>query len=294
MDEHLIKNIKTLTSQLSGAETEFKSRGEKPEVGLESLPKLNAFTWGFRKGLIVIGSRSSIGKSTIACQFALDFAKQGIDTVFMSLEMDTNSIIERMFCNEMGIDNFLLTCGMFNLKADIQDKWMEFKAKIEKFPLMITCDIGKSFEEVNRFVEILDPKPKVAILDYVQMTRFVKNEREELTEYVRRFRQLMLENNMRGFACSQINRMVEKENDYRPRLENLKSSGALEEAADLALLLHWNYFYTKKEMDKNDYDILVAKNRFGKTGVHHLKYEPEYYRFREREEKNDNAFNNAL
>ncbi len=56
---------------------------------------------------------------------------------------------------------------------------------------------------------------------------------------------------------------------------------SLEEAADLVFLLHWNYQYTKKEIEKNDYDILVAKNRNGKTGAHKLHYSPEYYKFSE-------------
>ena len=240
MDEFILKNIKTLTSQLSGAETEFNSRTDVPEVGLTSLPELNRMVWGFRKGLVVIGARTSIGKSSCAIQFALDFAKQGIDTVFMSLEMDEISIIERMFCNDEKVDNFLMTCGMFKTMTGIQEKWLDFKTKLEQTPLLITCGIGKTFAEVNRFIEMLDPKPKVVVLDYVQMTKSLRNEREELSEYIRRFRELMVLNNMRGIVCSQVNRMVEKDNDYRPRLENLKSTGSLEEAADLVLLLHWN------------------------------------------------------
>ncbi len=221
-----IENIKTLPSLLSGAETELKSRGEVPEVSISTLPKLNFLTWGLPKGMTVIGARTSNCKSALGIQFALDFAQQGIDTVIMSLEMDETSIIERMFCNEMEINNFDLKRGWFK-REPITSQWTTFKAKIETLPLLITCGIGKTFSEVNTFIEILSPKPKVVILDYIQMAKALRNEREELSEYIRQFRALMVLNNMRGIVCSQVNRMVEKDNDYRPRLENLKSTGCI-------------------------------------------------------------------
>lgn len=284
MDKLILKNIRTLTSQLDGAETEFKSRGDKPEVGLTTLPTLNKMIWGFPKGMTVFAARTSIGKSSFAVQFALDFARQGIDTVFMSLEMDSDSLIERMFCNDKRVDNTMMKEGFFNLMPAMQEKWTKFREEIESLPLLLTCSIGKTFAEVNRFIEILDPKPRVVILDYVQMTKTTRNEREDLSEYVRQFRDLMLSNKMRGIVCSQINRMVEKENDYRPRLENLKGSGSLEETPDLVILSHWNWFYTKKAEEYNTYDLLIAKNRSGKTGTHRLNYYPEYFRFEETNE----------
>ena len=281
---NLAREVKNNRQNLSSLEEELKSRGNEPEIGFKSLPQLNAKIWGFKKGLNVIGARTSIGKSAMAIQIALDLAKQGKKVVFLSLEMTEGSILERMFCNEYQINNFDIQRGLFMVNTEIRERWEKFKEVVLNMPyFLITCGIGSDFNEINVFIEkVLQPKPQVIILDYVQMVRGGFKERENLSEYVRMFRQLMLTNDMVGIMCSQVNRMVEKDNDYRPRLENLKSTGSLEEVCDLCLLLHWNYFYTKKEEQRNEYDVLIAKNRSGNTGVHTISYAPEYYKFEEK------------
>jgi replicative DNA helicase len=57
----------------------------------------------------------------------------------------------------------------------------------------------------------------------------------------------------------------------------------LEEHSDMVLLLYWAWFYTRKPEDKNKYEIIVAKNRNGKTGKHECMYTPEFYLFEENE-----------
>lgn len=281
MDQEIVKRLRSTLSQLNGLEKELKARGESPEICIKSLPELNRMMWGLRKGLTVIAARTSQGKSALALQLALDTAKQGFETVVLSLEMDTESMLERLFCNEYEIDNFELTSGRFNSVERYQKAFEEFKVKMQERPLLLTCGIGKTFQECNRFVEMLDPKPRVLILDYIQMSKTTGNDRVDISEYIRQFRQLMIENGMRGIVCSQINRQIEKENDYHPRLENLKGTGALEEVSDVCLLLHWNYFYTRQEHTKNVYDIQIAKNRHGRTGNHKVEYFPEFYKFKE-------------
>ena len=282
-----VKDIKSVRQNLIGLEKELLSRGDKPEVSLQSLPMLDRAIWGLRKGLTVIAARTSQGKSALALQIGLDTAKQGVETIILSLEMDVESMLERMFCSECKINNYELLSGAFRLNNSHQVKFEHFRKQMSELPLLLTCGIGKTFGEVNQFIEMLNPKPKVIVLDYIQMSKSSFNERTEMAEYIRQFRQLMLENNIRGIVCSQINRQIEKENDYKPRLENLKGTGALEEVADVVMLLHWNYFYTRKEEQKNDFDLFVAKNRFGATGHRKLVYHPEYYMFSEREDEEE-------
>ena len=279
----LLRHLKPMAHHLDGLESELKDRGQVPEVSIKSLPILNQKLWGLRKGLTVIAARTSQGKSAAALQIALDVAEQGLESVILSLEMDVPSMLERMACNAQRIDNYALLTGQYALNDEIKAKFKAFRDKIEDMPLLITCGIGKTFRECNQFIELMDPKPKVVILDYIQMAKTFANERSDIAEYIRQFRQLMIENGMRGIICSQINRQVEKDNDYRPRLENLKGTGALEEVSDVCLLLHWNYFYTKIEAHKNSYDIQIAKNRHGRTSTHKVRYIPENYRFEEDE-----------
>ena len=79
-----------------------------------------------------------------------------------------------------------------------------------------------------------------------------------------------------------MNRQIVNNSDKRPALENLKGTGVLEEHADMVLMLYWEYFYTRDEQKKNDYEVIIGKNRNGRTGKHDMYFVPEYYLFRER------------
>jgi len=222
-----------------------------------------------------------MGKSAFALQLARDLADQNIPVLFLSLEMDEQSMIERIFCSMMRIDNFDLLSGEFNKQEEIRVKWQTFKNFMSKAQLLLTCGIGKSFGEVTNLLERLDPMPRVVIVDYIQGIKQSEKERSELNEYIRNFRQLMLKNNCVGILASQMNRQIVNNDNKRPELENLKGTGVLEEHADMVLMLFWEWFYTRKEEDKNKYEIIVAKNRNGKTGSHKLFYTPEWYLFSE-------------
>lgn len=276
-------NLKSVKHQLNGLEEDLKSRGDVPEVGALSLPSLTQMMWGFKAGTTIIGGRTSIGKTSFVCQLALDFVQQGIQTLFLSLEDTEESMLEKMFCNLHSVDNYVLLRG--GIKIDgVKASWEVFKEDTAKLPLLITCGMGHNFQDINSLIEELDPMPKVVILDYVQLVRTGEQERQNLNEYIRKFDELMRKNKIRGILSSQANRSVKDENERRPTLENLKGTGSLEEIAEAVLLLYWEYFYTKKPEKKNNYDILVAKNKKGRTGVISLKYEPEFYRFSEVQE----------
>ena len=279
--ERLAEEVKPIRLHLPGIKKEFSERGGMPKFPISTLPELNEKIWGLHKGLTVIGARSSMGKSSFALQVARDFVDQKIPTLFLSLEMDVNSLIERLFCQLMKVDNFEMTCGRINHDTEIQKKWEAFELFIQRVPLLITNGIGKSFAEVNTLINALNPKPRCVIVDYIQGIKQSERERSELNEYIRSFRQLMLENNMVGILASQVNRQIVDNNDRKPTLENLKSTGVLEEHADMVLLLYWSYFYSRKEEERNRYEVIVAKNRNGKTGVHNVMYYPEHYLFEE-------------
>ena len=274
-------NIQTIAELLTGIKTEILSRGGVPKFPLSTLPELNQKIWGLHKGLTVVGARSSMGKSAFVLQIARDLADQMIPVWIVSLEMDVPSMIERLFCQQMEVDNFDLLSGKLNYNSGLQQKWDAFEKWVSKIPLLLTSGLGKNFGEINDLVAKLNPKPKIIIVDYIQGIRQSEKERSELNEYIRNFRQLMIEGDMVGILASQMNRAIIDNTDKRPSLENLKSTGVLEEHADMVLMLFWEYFYTRKEENKNKYEVIVGKNRNGRTGHHELYFKPEYYLFQE-------------
>lgn len=258
-------------------ETELKSRAEEPKLSLHTLPNFNRKIWGLKYGLTVIGARTSMGKSAFALQLAYDLADQKHHVLFLSLEMTTESMIERLFCNLMEIDNFDMLTGKLKTNPLYWDKWATF-SKLMDIPLMLSCGIGSSFDQINDIIDLLKPKPAVIIVDYIQAIRSSRNEREEMNEYIRKFREVCLKNNIAGILCSQVGRAVFEEGNREPALANLKGTGVLEEHSDTCILLHWEHFY-KPEADPNKYKIIIAKQRNGRTGEYVLHFEPKYYKF---------------
>jgi replicative DNA helicase len=268
-------------------EQEIHSRGDEPVLPLTSLPRFSDKIWGIRnKALTVIGARTSQGKSAFALQIAWDLAfNSGKQVWFISLEMDRESLVERLFCHAMFVDNEMLLKGMMKHSAVLQTKWLEFRKT--QTNLMITCGLGQHWQEIDELIELVGGNPDVVIIDYVQNIHTnPRDTRETINEYLRRFRDLAVKHQFAGIICSQINRGAEQTKDHEPTLAQLKESGFLEESADVVMLLHWRDFYNPQRKLAEDtgssrYLINVAKNRNGRTARYEVLYTPRFYRFAE-------------
>lgn len=281
--ERIAKEAQPIATYLPGVETELLTRSDEPKISIKSLPELNKRLWGLRPGLTVVGARTSQGKSAFSLQIAHDVADQSHHVLFLSLEMNVESLIERLFCNVMKVNNYDTLTGKIKYDEAIKHKWETFKGILGRTKLLITNGIGKSFQEVNFMIEALDPKPKMVVVDYIQAVRQTENERIELNEYIRHFRALCVKYQIAGVLCSQINRGALQEKNYEPHMGLLKSTGVLEEHADTCILLHWQHFYTYKEQKQNEFKIIIAKQRNGRTGEYMVNFFPEFYRFEEME-----------
>lgn len=264
---------------MDGVKAELEARGDTPKLPISSLPDFNYKIWGLKCGLTILGGRTSQGKSSLALQMAYDLADQQKETLFLSLEMTTESLIERLFCNIQQVDNFDMLTGKMKTNILYQEKWGSF-VSLMNIPLKLSCGLGKSFDDINELVEILEPKPKAIFVDYIQAIRKTTNERLEMDDYIVRFRELCLKNDIAGVLISQNSRKVFDEETKEPSLANLKSTGCLEEISDTVLLVFWPHFYNER-IDRNIYKIIIAKQRNGRTGDYLVNYTPEYYRFTE-------------
>jgi len=274
--------IQRIDQYCDGLSKEFSERGNAPKYSLNTIPEFNRKIWGLKEGLTVIGARSSQGKSALSLQLAYDLASQGHIVYFLSLEMTVEALIERLFCNVMRVDNYELMTGQFLVDERINAKWKEFNIKIKSIPLLITCGIGKTFGEINELINLLDPKPNAVFVDYIQsVSTRAGQSREMLNEYIRYFRQLALQHKFVGVLCSQINRGAMENRNNEPIMSQLKETGVLEEHSDTIILLHWQNFYDHKDENFNEFKIIIAKQRNGRTGEYVVHYEPQHYRFTE-------------
>ena len=138
---------------------------------------------------------------------------------------------------------------------------------------LIIADDLFSLKSIYRSVK--NNKPDLVIVDFIQMMRFAKGESRayQIEEIMKGFKSIAKLENCVVVVLSQINRDSDKLQGNIPRLENLKGSGSLEEGGDIVMLIHWAHKYDLDKPEEN-VQIVVAKNRHGKTGKITLKFDP--------------------
>lgn len=276
-----IKIILTAEELWDTALEGINKRTGTPEIQIPSLPKLSHNLFGLkRKEFTVLAGRPSNGKSGLALQIAWDVAKQDFQVYFFSREMSEEALIERLFCNLSMVSNQ----DMLYKPMDFKDKFEEFRELIKNIKFIITDSIGVNIDNLYQAIEDL-PQADMIVLDYIQTVRGLGKRREVLDDYIFKFKEICNEKNMVGLMVSQINRGSEQTEGKRPQLYQLKETGSLEEAADNCLLVFWEHYYDSTK-PFNDYEITIAKQRNGATGLLRVKFHPQYYRFEE--------FNNPL
>jgi len=271
-----------IAERLESTETILNDRKSFPELALTSMPRLNDVLWGLkRKQITLVSARTSIGKSSFVLQMAWDLAKQGKKVMFLSLEMDLESLLERIFCNEHEIDNFKLMSGQF---SKYNHQWKLFKESLVNIPFIASDICGKNWREVDDILTDMSPKPDVVFIDHINHIKSPQGkDKEMIDDYLINFQSMAIKHNIAVVIVAQINRTALDAKDPEPQLHQLKGTGSLEEICSTAILLHWQYKYDQTK-DKNLYTAIVAKNRSGRTGFVKLKFQPEFYKFSNLEE----------
>jgi replicative DNA helicase len=106
-----------------------------------------------------------------------------------------------------------------------------------------------------------------------------ENRQQEISEISRSFKALARELNIPIIAISQLSRAVEQRQDHRPQLSDLRESGAIEQDADVVILLLREEYYNPTEENKGVAEVIVAKQRHGPVGTVKLAFIPEFTKF---------------
>ena len=243
---------------------DIRTQTPKYPVGLSELDKI---IWGLhKKEVMVIGARTSHGKSAFTINTIKNLADKGIRIIYFSLEMTNEQLTERLLANlcEISLRDLREGKGLEILK----ERESIFLNWIADVKLLINDIYGYNFENIVKVCQEI--KPDFIVIDYIQMisSKGFLNKRDAIEEFLTQIKALSMDLNFGAVLVSQINR----EGIEKPSVEHLKWAGILEEVADTILLLHWKW-----EEDK--YFIYIAKQRHGECGKVEVKFEPQYSRF---------------
>ncbi|MBN2096975.1 MAG: replicative DNA helicase [Candidatus Omnitrophica bacterium] len=245
---------------------------------------LDMMTAGLHNGeLIIIAGRPSMGKSAFATCIAEYIGVQEQKPVALfSLEMSKEQLVQRMLCSHARVELQKARSG-FLTQGD-WPKLVTAAGKLAEAPIYIDDSAGLTVLELRAKARRLKSRFNVGliIVDYLQLmtggTR-IENRQQEISEITRSLKTLSKELSLPLIAISQLSRAPEKRESYRPRLSDLRESGAIEQDADLVMLLFREEYYNPKENNKGIAEIIIAKQRNGPVGSQNLLFLSEFTRF---------------
>lgn len=235
---------------------------------------------GFARGeLAILAARPGMGKTALATCIAVETARRGIPTLFISREVKDLTLGQRMVAREASLDSAFFRQGLEHAQV-VMPKVEAAAAKLAKLPLRV---VEKSIapmtvSEVRRLAKTTRGCGLV-IVDYLQLLNPEKreaNREREVAEMSRAMKQLALDCDCPVLLLSQLNRQAE-EGNREPRLSDLRESGAIEQDADIVIFLHAK----KDEVKRPEMPVraIVAKGRSSGTGSANLVFKKPFASF---------------
>lgn len=237
--------------------------------------------------MIVLAARPSVGKTAFALNIAHHIAKGGDGVLIFSLEMSKELLLQRLICMEGRIDGQLMRKAFAGKRviADI----VEASGHICNLPIFIddtpSINIIELRSKARRHL-YLNPNVKLVIIDYLQLMnvhRRGENRQVEIAEISRQIKGLARELKVPILTLCQLSREAEKETS-EPRLSHLRESGAIEQDADVVLMLYHDKKEekeSKKQKDPITVHLKIAKQRNGPTGIIDFSFHRKYQTFLE-------------
>jgi replicative DNA helicase len=246
---------------------------------------LDRMTSGLQPGdMIVVAGRPSMGKTA----FALNVAEYvGVEcklpVAIFSLEMSGPQLALRFLSSVGRLDQHKLRTG--KLGDEEWDKMTVALGKLHDAPIHIdetgainATDLRARARRLHRQFGKLG----LIVIDYLQLMTSAKgneNRATEISEISRSIKALAKELQVPVIALSQLSRKVEERNDKRPLMSDLRESGAIEQDADIIIMMYRDEYYNKETQDKGIAEVIIGKHRNGPTGTVKLTFLGEYTKF---------------
>ena len=248
---------------------------------------LDRITHGFQKGdMIILAARPSMGKTALALNFAMNAAiENNVPVGIFSLEMPAEQLMQRMLSATSGVNSDKIRS--FNLN---EKEWPKIDVGVNKLSnakIFIDDTAGAKIADIQSKAKKLKAKCDdlgLIVVDYLQLittSTFGKNDtsrQQEVSEISRSLKAMARDLKVPVIALSQLSRSVEKREDKKPMLSDLRESGSIEQDADLVMFIYREDYYNGAKKDDGGSastgvaQISIAKHRNGATGVVELLF----------------------
>jgi replicative DNA helicase len=242
--------------------------------------------------LVVLAARPSMGKTALALNVAQNVAKKGYSVGLISLEMSKEQLVERMFCSLLSVDSWKMRTG--KMTDDDFSKIGGVMDELNSMKIFIDDSVGSSISELKAKARRLKMEHGLdfLVIDYLQLMSVggiggfsLTNRVQEISEISRSLKALARDLSVPIMALSQLSRAVEMRPSKIPQLSDLRESGAIEQDADVVLMMYREDYYEEDCEKKGITDIYIRKHRNGPIGHVELAFKKEQMKFMDVETK---------
>jgi replicative DNA helicase len=232
--------------------------------------------------LIIVAARPSVGKTA----FGLNLIRHVVieehqPAFFVSLEQSRIELAERLLCCQARVDSHKLRKG--HLNSEDMQKLIDAGGVLSKAKLFIDDTPGQGMLRIAANARRLKLRHhiKLVVVDYLQLIEpddRRDSRQEQVAQISRRLKFMARELQIPVVSVAQLNRAAEERQDHKPRLSNLRESGAIEQDADTVMLLHRPELYEPGQHE-GVLEVNIAKQRNGPTGDVTLAFLKQFMRF---------------
>lgn len=230
--------------------------------------------------LTLVAARPGVGKSLYANNLCLRTAMGGGKVLLFSLEMTAESIARNILSAQTLVSGDRMRKGSRFIGEKDMERLAAAAGDIGNTGLVVNDSASVSISSIRREAQAMKMRGGLDLLvvDYLQLmeTQGSRSRSEDLGKVSRGLKILAKDLGVPVVALSQLNRDSEQRESHRPRLSDLRESGSLEQDADVVLMLHRDYLFTRNLADANVAEVIVAKNRHGPTDTVKVGFVGEY------------------
>ncbi|MBQ8896926.1 MAG: replicative DNA helicase [Clostridia bacterium] len=235
-----------------------------------------------RSDLIILAARPGVGKTSVALNIARYAAEagEGKNVLLFNLEMSRVQLVQRMLSSEA-----LVELGKLRTANMVRDEWDRLVAgalKLAKLPIYVDDTSNITVAEIKARVRRVRDVGLV-VIDYLQLIKGGRKDGNrvlEVSDISRSLKVMAKELNIPVLCLAQLSRASEqRKDDPKPKLSDLRDSGAIEQDADIVLFLYRDEQYHPDTAEKNVCDCIIAKNRHGQCNTVQFQWQGQFTRF---------------